>query len=193
MISFLEYGYFVDTGWIRSYNSSPQNANGEPIAWLTYSFIYFIEDRLTKSMNILEFGSGNSTHYFSKRLKHVYSVEHHLEWYEKVKKELNDNCTLEFIELDNGYELAADRWSEDFDIILVDGRKRVECVKNSLSKLKENGVLILDNSEREEYKEAFKIMKESGFKRLDFFGIAPGYISLSCTTVFYRTNNCLNI
>lgn len=193
VISFLEYGYFVDTGWIKSYKSSPQNAKGEPIAWLTYSFIYFIEERLSKNLNIFEFGSGNSTYYFSKRLKHVYSVEHQIEWFKKVKGELGGNCTLDFIELDKGYEFAAQKRSEDFDIILVDGRKRVKCVQNSFTKLNDKGVLILDNSEREEYKEAFEIMKKNNFRHLNFYGFVPGYISLGCTTVFYRANNCLNI
>jgi hypothetical protein len=38
-----------------------------------------------------------------------------------------------------------------FDFILIDGRARTECGLNALSKLKQHGMLVLDNSERGRY------------------------------------------
>ena len=38
-----------------------------------------------------------------------------------------------------------------FSIIIVDGRDRVNCILKSTSSLSQDGVLILDDSEREEY------------------------------------------
>jgi hypothetical protein len=38
-----------------------------------------------------------------------------------------------------------------FDIVLVDGRSRPSCIYHSISKIKKNGLLILDNSDRDYY------------------------------------------
>jgi predicted O-methyltransferase YrrM len=45
-------------------------------------------DALVNGGKGLEFGSGRSTLYFSKRLDELYSIEHHQEWYEKVNNML---------------------------------------------------------------------------------------------------------
>jgi hypothetical protein len=44
---------------------------------------------------------------------------------------------------------------EHFDFIIVDGRARPECVFSTIRKLKSNGFMILDNSERERYSIVF--------------------------------------
>lgn len=44
---------------------------------------------------------------------------------------------------------------EYFDFIIVDGRARVECSFNAISKLKRGGLFILDNSERMRYQPVF--------------------------------------
>jgi hypothetical protein len=38
-----------------------------------------------------------------------------------------------------------------FDVILIDGRARPSCLKHALSKLSTNGLLVLDNAERDYY------------------------------------------
>lgn len=46
-----------------------------------------------------------------------------------------------------------------FDFIIVDGRARVECCLNAISKLKSGGLFVLDNSDRERYKPVFKVLE----------------------------------
>jgi hypothetical protein len=46
-----------------------------------------------------------------------------------------------------------------FDFILVDGRNRQRCLGNARSKVKVGGIVCLDNSEREEYNDALKLME----------------------------------
>lgn len=193
VISFLEYGYFVETGWIRSYRSFPQDESGNPLPWITLPFIHFINDRLNKEMSVFEYGSGSSTHYFAGKVKEVFSVEHNPDWYKKVKDSLESNCTLYHKDLDKSYENSISQPNIKFDLILVDGRKRVECIKTGINYLSESGVLILDNSERTKYKTGIDFMINNGFKKIDFYGIPPGLVSFGCTTVFYRSGNCLNI
>jgi hypothetical protein len=57
--------------------------DGSP--WLTFGAITFLEDLLTRQMNVFEYGSGGSTIFFSNRAASVVSVEHDQRWAEKVK------------------------------------------------------------------------------------------------------------
>jgi len=77
--------------------------------------------------------------------------------------------------------------------VIVDAEERVECVKVASQYLTEDGVIILDDSHRDYYKEAFDFAREQGFRKLDFKGQKPAGISEYWTTVFYRPDNCLGI
>ncbi len=58
------------------------------------------------------------------------------------------------------YNVVCEFPDQYFDFILVDGRARVECAINCLPKLKSNGILVIDNAERERYKPVVKILNE---------------------------------
>jgi len=77
--------------------------------------------------------------------------------------------------------------------VIIDGRKRVNSTINSIQKLKPDGIIIFDNSERADYKQAIDLLTAKGFKRIDFWGIGPIIHEKTCTTVFYKQNNCIDI
>lgn len=195
ILSLATKGYFEEKGWNLSYKRKESvDALGDPIPWLTYSFLDFLHGRLTNQMTLFEYGSGNSTLYFSKKVKKVDSVEDDLDWLNKINSLLPDNATIHHHSLDSAdYERAILKNEEKYDIILIDGRKRVACIKNSIERVKSDGVIILDDAERSEYSEAYRFMNENGYKHIPFSGIAIGAIHHKITTVFYRQNNCLGI
>lgn len=196
LLSFESQGYLRDIGWINSYNHKrPLDAEMNPVPWVTYSYIHFIQDRLTKQMNILEYGSGASTLYYADRVKSVVAVEHDTPWYEEVKNKLPDNVTLIFQELIYGeqYSKKAQSLAQTFDIIIVDGRDRVNCCINAIQALTQDGVIVLDDSERKQYWPAHEFLTNNGFKKVDFWGIAPSIFFNKCTTIFYKKNNCLQL
>jgi len=189
-------GYLHDIGWINSYKTkTPVNKNFQPIPWVTYSFISYIENRLNKKMSIFEYGSGNSTLYFAEKVNHVISVEHDKEWFENLLENIPENVQLKHCDLQYAGDYCKTIVSTDrkYSIIIIDGRDRVNCILNSTSSLSQDGVLILDDSEREEYQNGVIHLKQLGYKELDFWGIAPGIFFNKCTSVFYRDNNCLGI
>ncbi len=65
-----------------------------------------------------------------------------------------------------------------FDFVLIDGRARVACMINEIDKIKNEGILILDNSDREKYHSIFYIF--DGWKMVDFSN------GLQLTTVLIR-------
>lgn len=56
--------------------------------WTSQAAIRIFEKLLTKEMIGFEYGSGNSTLFFAKHLKHMTSVEHNEVWYKIVKDKL---------------------------------------------------------------------------------------------------------
>ncbi len=196
LLSFSVKGYLAEIGWFKAFDTkSPVDEAGNPIPWVTYSFIDFIKQRLTKELSVFEFGSGNSTLFYAKYAGRVVSVEHDREWFEKIKGSKASNSELIFSDLEvNGeYSGMPSSLDQKFDIIIVDGRDRVNCCKNCLEALNEKGVLVLDDSEREKYKEAVIFLTGKGFKHLSFSGISPGLFYRKSTSVFYKENNCLEI
>lgn len=149
--------------------------------WTTPASIRFFDKVLTKEMIGLEYGSGRSTLYFSNKLKKLVSIEHYEGWYAKVNTELENNSIKNvdyFLILkedtpdktdDSDIELNKLVGSEPrndftnyynkvlayedgyFDFVLIDGRARVKCGLNAITKLKSGGIFVLDNSERPRY------------------------------------------
>ena len=189
-------GYLYEIGWIESFKRKlPVDKLGEPLPWVTYSFIDFISERLNKNMDIFEYGSGYSTLWYAKKVNFVTSIEHNKQWFEKIKNCLPKNVTIYYRELVYGgeYSKFPKSLKKKFDIIIIDGRDRVNCVKNAIDSLKNGGVIVFDDSERYKYKAGIKFLMERGFKKIDFWGISPGLFYKKCTTVFYKSNNCLGI
>jgi protein-L-isoaspartate O-methyltransferase len=189
--------YLVETGYIKSIkNFEPINKEGNPIPWMNYSFIDFLEPRLHQSMNIFEYGSGYSTLYLSDKVGSITSVEFDKSWFEKMEESLKDkgNCSIIFRDGKKQYiEAVKEYGNERFDIIIVDGRDRTECVKHIIPFLSDDGVIILDDSWKAKFDDVFAFFKENGFKELSFTGLKPGGIIVDKTTVFYKKKNVLNI
>lgn len=189
-------GYLAQKNWFRAYETKTSiDENNIPVPWVTYSFIDFIKSRINTTHSIFEYGSGNSTIFYAGKAKSVTSVEHDKSWYETVTNLKLPNAEILFCALkENGeYCRKAVSTNRKYHIIIVDGRDRVNCCKYALQALTEDGVLILDDSERPYYEEAIDFLKQSGFKHIPFSGMAPGTIQSKCTSVFYKTHNCLDI
>lgn len=86
----------------------------------------------------------------------------------------------------NNYENFCENYSQKFDIIVVDSLKRHLCVVNSYKSLSENGILILDDSQRKNYQKTINFLVEKNFKKLDFIGIAPGQLTIKNTSIFIK-------
>ena len=196
LLDFDDKGYLDEVGWFDAFDSkSPVDRDNNPIPWVTYSFIDFIKSHLKPHHTIFEFGSGNSTYFYAKYAGMVVSVEHDKEWYDKIVGTKPENSEMIFCELvrDGDYCRMPIKLEETFDIIIVDGRDRVNCCKQAIKAVSENGVIILDDSEREFYREGINFLKLNGYKELSFSGISPGLFYRKSTSVFYRPDNCLSI
>jgi predicted O-methyltransferase YrrM len=196
LLSLGHKGYLNDIGWFNAFDKKQSvDGNGKAIPWVTYSFIDFIKDRINKTQNIFEYGSGNSTIFYAERAGTVTSVEHDKGWFDAIKNSSPANAEMIFCELetDGDYAKKAASLGRKFDIIIVDGRDRVNCCKYGVDALSASGVIVLDDSERKVYDDARVFLKERGFKELFLSGISPGSLIEKATSVFYKADNCLDI
>jgi predicted O-methyltransferase YrrM len=84
------------------------------------------------------------------------------------------------------YASTIDKYPDSFfDIVLIDGRVRPSCYKHAYRKIKNNGFLILDNSERPYYAYIHNSLKNLGWKLFEFNG--PGnYVLDFWQTCFWQ-------
>jgi hypothetical protein len=195
IFSLYNNGYLKDMGFFESVKKKdPIDKNGNPIPWITYPAIEFLETRLNKSMDVSEYGCGNSTLWLAERVKSVLSIEHDKNWFDKVNNIKPNNVKLILKELNNGdYSKEILNYHNNFDIILIDGRDRVRCVKNSINALKVNGVIVCDDSDRKDYEKGYAFLKRNRFQRIDFWGTGAIVSIKFCTSIFYRKENCLGL
>lgn len=192
VLAFPYDGYLADIGWFNSFNEkSPIDKFSKPLPWMTYPFIEFITNRLKTKFTLFEYGTGNSTFFWANKIAKVYSVEHNQEWYKKIIKSVPNNVIIS-LETDD-YHKSINKFSKKFNIISIDGIERIECMLISVNFLEQDGVIILDDSDRVEYQEGINSLLNLGFNKLDFWGLAPCFFNTRCTTILYRDNNCLGI
>lgn len=193
---FKPYSYLNTTGFIRSHQKiQPVNAQDKAIPWMNYAFVELLDERLNHSLRMFEYGAGFSSLYFSKQVKEIVSIEYDKAWEDKLRELLKPchNHTLLVEPVGEGYIHAAQGTEEKFDVILVDGRERVACFKSGLQALTPRGVIILDDSDRDEYKPAFQIARKQGFRHLTISGLKPFSFRREESTLFYKDGNCFNL
>ena len=194
---FLLYrGWLTEVGWVKTCRvREPVTREGYPLPWMTYPAIRFLEGRLSKSMTVFEFGSGNSTLWWAERVERVDSCEHDAQWYARTQERLprNASVTHRSLDTDGNYCRAAEAMRRKNDIVVIDGRDRVNCAKQSLGVLKPAGVLIWDNSDRPEFEEGLQLLTRQGFRSLDFEGLGPVNPYAWMTSILSRPENCLEI
>ncbi len=188
--------YLRTNGWYKSHYSKESIDNlGNPIPWCTYPFIKFIEDRLKKNMDIFEYGCGNSTIWFALKVNSVTSIDHDENWIVRVRPKLPKNAQVIYRKLEYGGEYCQEIHvsKKQYHVVIIDGRDRINCAKQSVRALTNDGIIIFDNSQRNEYREAMEYLGGVGFRRLDFHGLPPIAHFENCTTIFYKSENCLGL
>lgn len=196
IISIRNKGPLYEDGWFKSFREQASvDANGDPLPWFTYPAIEFINRRVKSWMSVFEYGCGGSTLWWAKRVKEVISVEHDKEWCKKMVANIPSNVKLHHIDLvyDGAYSKMIKESDIKFDVVVIDGRDRVNCIKYCLDSLDDRGVIILDNSNRKEYLEGISYLIKNNFKKIDFVGLCPIVNYKSETSIFYRSCNSFDI
>lgn len=162
---------------------------------MNYPVIKLLKERLNKDLDVFEYGSGYSTLFYAKLVRSVISIEYDQDWLELMQPKVPENVLLVAKEkdVDGTYCRSIAEYNQDFDVVIVDGRDRVNCVKQAMTKLSKAGVVVLDDSSRERYQEALEYAEDQGFRLLSIEGLKPTDFGTDQTTFIYRKDNCLRL
>jgi len=122
------------------------------LPWISYKAISTLKTFLNKNSRVLEFGSGMSTVWYAAHAGEVCSVEDYRPWYDKVSIELEKrslkNINYHFASSPEEYYSFMTDDPEGFDLVMVDGSTRGDCLKHAAKLLKPGGIIYLDNSDK---------------------------------------------
>jgi predicted O-methyltransferase YrrM len=184
-------------GWIASRKAKrPVDANLRLIPSYSYPAISFVAERVRPEMRVFDFGSGFSTLWWAEHASVVTSVENHRERAEEMSRRLPDNAHVTYVPFERGgpyCRSAVTTVGGPYHVIVIDGRDRVNCARHCLQALRDDGVIVWDDTERAKYARGCDYLRDHGFRRLPFHGFAPRMARLKETSVFYRPDNCFDI
>jgi hypothetical protein len=160
---------------------------GNKTPWYTYPAIEYLNNIDFSNKSIFEFGCGYSTLYWGDKANYVFSVESDENWFNDVSEKVGDNCCLALKEKDSGYENTIKELDAYFDVVVIDGYRRLECAKiivDIYSKIEDEYMIILDNSEW--CKETAQYLKDKlDVIQVDFYGFGHSNAYNWVTSIFY--------
>lgn len=179
-------------GWVETRaRNLALDASGAAIPWFTYPAIGFLERRVKAEWRILEFGAGMGTVWWNRVANHVLSLEHEVGWFTRISADCPGVIKTNSASAGDYFRPALDTGT--YDVIVVDGLFRKECLAIAPSLLNESGFIVLDDAERPEYETAIGSLLDRGFRAVEFRGPQPVSKRPGCTTIFYRDRNLLGL
>ena len=180
-----------DYGYLRSVAiERPVDHAGAPYPWYTYPAIEYLKQLDFRSKQVFEYGAGHSTLFWAARAARVVSVEHNPAWYDLIRPQLPANCTLLQESESNDYASAITRFAEPFDVIVIDGlvtgRTRLKCAHAAIPRLRDGGMIILDNSDW--LPESARVLRQAGLIEVDMTGFLPINDYTGTTSFFFHRN-----
>lgn len=152
----------------------------------------------TQSSKVLEWGSGDSTVWFSRRAD-VVSIEHDMLWASWARDRLVHTgsgfrsvelalCPADLVDQGDhwlGYQADDQRTTfrsyvnvvlphRQFDVVLVDGRCRARCIERVIAEdlVAPGGLLVLDDSQRPRYALSLEAVASRGWARTEHPGLS---------------------
>jgi glycosyltransferase involved in cell wall biosynthesis len=182
------------SGWLSSMAITIPAYEGEVVPWFNYAMIELLRERVKAEWRVFEFGAGFSTLWWATHVAEVHSVEHDSGWSDVVRDMIRGyNATITAQADEDAFVGQIETAPGPFDVIVVDGKARPRCAVAALQHLTPNGVIIYDNTNREEYTDAREAIRAAGFKELRLKSPAPMTYLMETTSIFYRTQNCLDL
>ena len=184
---FSEYGYF------KSKKAGCVDSDGNPVPWYTYPAIEYLQQFDFSGLTVFEYGSGNSSCYWASRALKVKSAEHNAPWFQKFAEQQTSYPNWQCVLQEKPQEYAAEL-NEKYDIIIIDAEWRDLCAREALKYIKDNGIIIIDDTERvnsyPEYERALQTLRsDERFFQVDFYGFAP-LVTYTKITTFFISRKC---
>ncbi|MCX6026924.1 MAG: SAM-dependent methyltransferase [Chloroflexi bacterium] len=160
--------------------------DGNPIPWYTYPAIYFLRQLDFSTKRVFEYGSGNSTLFWSGVCRSLVSIEDDQLWYSKIRPRLPAHVDYRLIQDKDDYVTAINGSRDPYDVVIIDGSHRLECAIAAGSRVSENGMIVLDNSDW--HKKTADYLRNLDLIEVDMNGFGP-INHYTWTTSFFFTRD----
>lgn len=149
----------------------PIDPSGAPIPWYTYPAIEYLRQFDLTAKAVFEFGCGNSSLFWSGLGALVWSVDHDEGWHAKMAQAAGPRQIFYLGTERDTYIGAIEKPGRNFDIVVIDGAWREDCVDPAIRHLAPGGMIVLDNADRDH--EAGRLLRARDFFEIDFNGFGP--------------------
>jgi SAM-dependent methyltransferase len=161
--------------------------------WIVPAAIGWLRRRIRSDWSILELGAGRSTIWFARRAGRVVSFEDNGFWVGHTRDRLKQ-LELENVDL---RQLPVDRFAAEigvlpvasFDLVVMDFLEspevtRIDVLAPAMKRVRPGGLLLLDDSDRPGYAEAFRLL--GGWRFRKFVGVKDDWPEACETGIFRR-------
>jgi hypothetical protein len=130
------------------------------LPYLAWPCIDFLRKFCQPDSRVFEYGGGGSTIFFANLGCHVTTIEGNTDWVCAIRDRLlpaRHRVEIRHVSTDEEHCSEYAHQVHDggpWDLILVDGAFRLDCLREAKSELTDGGVLILDNADEPQYAEA---------------------------------------
>jgi predicted O-methyltransferase YrrM len=161
--------------------------------WIVPAAIGWLRRRIRPDWSVLELGSGRSTAWLAARADRLLSLEDNAFWHQRTRESLERagvaNVDLRLRRVEDFPAEIAPLPHAGFDLVVVDFLEssevtRIDCIHDVREKVRPGGLLLLDDSDRPGYAEAFELL--SGWRFRTFVGVKDGWPEVCETGVFRR-------
>lgn len=171
-----EYGFLES-----SRSDVPVNNKNQIIPMYTYPCYEWLDSIDWTDSKVYEFGTGYSTIWWQNKKADYYGVEDNKEWYDRIKKSGFKNKVKYEPDLKKYIKTIYD-YDFKFDVIVIDGQVRFDCIKPALEKIKDNGMIIFDNSDW--HKSCKEELDKTDLIPIHFHGFKPIHVDSETTSCY---------
>jgi predicted O-methyltransferase YrrM len=161
--------------------------------WIVPAAVGWLGRRMRRDWSVLELGSGRSTIWLGRRAGTVLTFEDNEFWHQRAAELIAEkglsNVRLRRLPVEAFAATVGAMPDDTFDLVVVDfleseSAERIEAVRAARSKVRPGGLLLLDDSDRPGYAEAYELLADWRERR--FTGVKDEYPQVCETAIFRR-------
>ena len=178
-LSFLTNKLRTEYGFLESSKKNiPVNDKNEIMPMYTYPCYEWLNSIDWNDSKVFEYGTGYSTIWWQNKNVDYHAVEDNKQWYDMIEDKTNIKHEPNY----NKYMKSIYDYNYKFDVIVIDGVVRFDCIKPALEKIKDDGMIIYDNSDW--HKNSKEELDKSDLIPIHFHGFKPIHVDSETTSCY---------
>jgi len=178
-LSFLTNKLRTEYGFLESSKKNiPVNDKNEVMPMYTYPCYEWLNSIDWNDSKVFEYGTGYSTIWWQNKNVDYHAVEDNKQWHDMIE----DKTNIEYKPGHHKYIESIYKYDFKFDVIVIDGVVRFDCIKPALEKIKDDGIIIFDNTDW--HKDSKEELDKSDLIPIHFHGFKPLHVDSETTSCY---------